>query len=202
MKLWRWARRKLVLELGDPSRYTEAEEEIAKRLLTHDPVLGAELVDEGAEIARRQESDVESIERRATTLQGAVALATTLTVAGGALFLDTERIPSRCWRIAFASVLAVAVFSFVASGVRALGASSRTHPWAYPGYEDIFEHAQADLAEARAARAAALLKGAGFNLRIVRLKGGYLNAAVFWFRLALIALLGLAVAIVIHVATT
>jgi hypothetical protein len=200
MRLWRSLRDRLVLELGDPTQYTEPEEKIAERLLTDDSVLSAELVDEAAEIAGRQQEDAESIGRRAATLQGAVALATTLTLAGGALILDAERVPSRCWRLALASVLTVAVFSFVAAGVRALGASSRTHPWSYPGYDDIFDHAQTDLGPARAARAAAMLKAAGFNLRIVQLKGGYLNAAVFWFRIALLTLLGLAVLTVIYAA--
>lgn len=152
MSVWRRARGRLVLELGPPTHYTEPESEIAERLVTNDEVLGAELVEEAIEIARRQEEDVNSIERRAGALQGAVALATTLTVAGGALLLDTERIPSRGWRVVSASVLGIAAIAFVVSGIRAVGASSRTLPWAYPGYSDILERASTDLSRARGAR--------------------------------------------------
>jgi hypothetical protein len=187
-----------VLELGSAELYTEPEEEIVPRLLTDDPELSADLLDEATEMTRRQKDDAESFERRAATLQGAVAIATTLTITGGALLLDKDRIASSCWRIAFASLLAATIVSFVISGVRALGASSRTHPWSYPGYEDMFDHARLDLAHERAARTASLLKAAGLNLRIIQLKGGYLNSAVFWFRLALLALVGLAALLLIY----
>jgi hypothetical protein len=85
------------------------------------------------------------------------------------------------------------VLCFIAAGVRALGASSRTHAWTYPGFNDIFDHAEQKLSEAHAAYAGAHLKSVGRNLRIVQLKGGYLNAAVFWFRLGLSLLVVVAV---------
>jgi cytochrome oxidase assembly protein ShyY1 len=97
-------------------------------------------------------------------------------------------------------VLLLAVLAFIASGVRALGASSRTHPWTQPGFNDIFDHAKLDLTDAQAAHAAAYLKAAGQNLRIVQVKGGYLNAAVFWFRLALALLAVLAAMFVAYTA--
>jgi hypothetical protein len=86
--------------------------------------------------------------------------------------------------------------------MRALGASSRTLPWSYPAFEDIFRRAESDLAAAQGARAASLLKTAGLNLRIVELKAGYLNATVWWFRIALALLFTLAILFVAYAATT
>jgi hypothetical protein len=75
-------------------------------------------------------------------------------------------------------------------------------PWSYPAFEDIFGRAESDVAAAQAARAASLLKTAGLNFRIVELKAGYLNAAVWWFRIALAVLLALAILFVTYAATT
>jgi hypothetical protein len=201
LKLWRSVRDRLILPLGEPKYFREDEEELARRLKTSDTKLAGALLAEAEELARRPHEDAESIDRRATTLQGAVALATTVALAGGALLIDPTKLRSEGWRITFAAVLAGVVIAFVASGMRALGASSRTLPWSYPAFEDIFRRAESDLAAAQGARAASLLKTAGLNLRIVELKAGYLNAAVWWFRIALALLFTLAL-FVAYAATT
>lgn len=202
LKLWRSVRDRLILPLGEPRYFREDEDELARRLKSSDTKLAAALLAEAEELARRPHEDAESIDRRATTLQGAVALATTVALAGGALLLDPTKLRSEGWRITFAAVLAGAVVAFVASGMRALGASSRTLPWSYPAFEDIFERAESDVAAAQAARAASLLKTVGLNFRIVELKAGYLNAAVWWFRIALALLLALAILFVTYAATS
>jgi hypothetical protein len=183
---------RLVLPLGEPEIYTEAEVDLATRLRVPDKELSSMLLAEAQEIDRIQHSSAESIQSRAMTLQGAVAIATTLTLTAGGLVLDRTKIESHAWRIAFASVLLAAVLAFIASGVRALGASSRTYPWAHSGFNDIFDHAKLNVTVAQAAYAAAHLKSAGQNLRIVQAKAGYLNAAVRWFRVALALLAVLA----------
>jgi hypothetical protein len=202
LKLWRSVRDMLVLQLGEPRHFREDEDELARRLTTSDTELAAALLAEAEELARRPHEDAESIDRRATTLQGAIALATTVALAGGALLLDPTKLRSDSWRIAFACVVAAVVIAFVASGVRALGASSRTQPWSYPAFEDIFGRAQSNLVTAHAARAASLLKTSGLNFRIVEVKAGYLNAAVWWFRIALALLVLLAVLFIVYAATT
>jgi len=50
-------------------------------------------------------------------------------------------------------------------------------------------------------RAASLLKTAGLNFRIVELKAGYLNAAVWWFKIALALRLILALLLTPYAAT-
>jgi hypothetical protein len=180
---------RLVLPLGEPEFFTEDEDSIAKRVQVKP------LADAGALLAQAKEMNegvaktVESIEARAMTLQGAVAIATTLGLAAGGLLLDPTKIPSHGWRIAFAVALTLTVTAFILSGLRALGASSKTYPWAFPAHEDIFDQAKMDLASAQAARTASYLKSVGLNERIASVKGGYLNAAVYWFRVALALLL-------------
>jgi MFS family permease len=191
---------RLVLPLGEPEFYTEQEAELAQRLQVADKEVSAMLLAEAQEIDRSQHSSAESIQSRAMTLQGAVAIATTLTLTAGGLLLDRTKIESHGWRVAFAIVLLLAVLAFIASGVRALGASSRTFPWAQPGFNDIFDHAKLDLTTAQGVHAAAYLKAASQNLRIVQVKGGYLNAAVSWFRLALTLLAVLAAMFVAYTA--
>jgi cytochrome oxidase assembly protein ShyY1 len=200
MKLWRTIKslfvdhvwHVLVLQLGEPEFYTEDEAELAKRLTVSDNGLSAALLAEAEQIDRNNHDSAEGIEARAMTLQGAVAIATTLTLAAGGFLIDRTKVESNAWRISFAAVFLLTVLCFIAAGIRAIGASSRTHAWTYPGFTDIFEHARLQLSDARAAYAAAHLKSAGMNLRIIQLKGGYLNAAVFWFRLALALLVVLA----------
>lgn len=202
LKLWSSVRDRLILPLGEPRYFREDEDELARRLKTSDTTLAAQLLAEAESLARRPHEDAESIDRRATTLQGAVALATTVALAGGALLVDPTKLRSEGWRITFAAVLAGVVVAFVVSGVRAVGASSRTLPWSYPAFEDIFGRAELDVAAAQAARTASLLKTAGLNLRIVALKAGYLNAAVRWFRIALGLIVALAILFVAYAATT
>jgi MFS family permease len=179
---------RLVLRLGQAQVFVQKEEEIAKRLYSADDAVSAALLAEAEAIDRRQYDSVESIERRAMTLQAAVAIAATLTLAAGGLLLDPAKIESQSWRIAFAVALLLPAAAFIASGVRALGASSRTHPWTVPSAEDIFDHAKLDLRRIHAVRAAAYVKSAGMNVRIVEVKAGYLNASVRWFRIALVLL--------------
>jgi hypothetical protein len=75
------------------------------------------------------------------------------------------------------------VLSFVTSGIGVLGASE---PIRIPRLRRSF-----------AARAP---DPDGLRLRVVELEAGYLNAAVRWFRIALLALLGLAALIVLYAA--
>jgi len=183
---WRshvWPR--LVLELGDAPFYNDPEDEMTARLWVKDDALAALLVSEAERVDGDQHTTAASIESRAMTLQGAVAIATTLTLAAAGLLLDPSKIGGHNWRMGFAAILAATVISFLTSGIQALRSSSQTYPWTVPGYNDIFVHATQSLSAARAAYAAAQLHSAGRNMRIVQVKGGYLNAAVFWFKVAL-----------------
>jgi hypothetical protein len=199
LKSWNnHVRDRLVVPLGDPKFFTETEDELANRLHTTYPAAAEALLEEAREMNEGIARTTESIELRAMTLQGAVAIATTLALAAGGLLLDRTKVPSHEWRIALGVVLTLAVGAFIFSGLRALGASSKTHPWAVPAYDDIFDHASMSLARAQAARAAAQLKVVGYNERIVSVKAGYLNAAVFWFRIALVLLLASAAMLLVY----
>ena len=65
---------------------------------------------------------IESAERRATALQGTVAIAASLVVAGAGLLLDTTKIGDQEWRAAFASMLALFTVCLLGCVWRALGA--------------------------------------------------------------------------------
>ncbi len=188
------------IPLGEAQYYIEPELELARRLNVRDPELAAALLDEAQERDRSHHDTANSLQGRAMTLQSAVAIATTLTLTAGGLLLDRTKIASQSWRLSFATVLLAAVVAFIGSGVQALRSSSNTFPWSYPGSNDIFDRARADLAWARASRTATYLKCAGLNARIVQVKGGYLNAAVRWFKIALGLLAVLAVLFVAYTA--
>ena len=189
------------MQLGEPEFYTEDEATIAAKLTVSDPELAIMLDAEAVGVYDAQLASAASIESRATTLQGTVGIAVTLALAAAGLLLDPSKIPSHWWQLSFALILVVAVASFIASGLRAVQASSQTFPWAVPGFGDIFEHAGMTSAAARAAHATAHLRSAGRNVRIVQIKAGYLNAAVFWFMIALLCLATLAVVLLVYVAT-
>jgi hypothetical protein len=188
----------IVVPLGEAQFYMEGELELAHRLGSSDAVMSERLLNQAQSIDANQHQVAESIEARAMTLQGAVAIATTLAIAAGGLLVDRSKVSSAGWRITFSVVVLSAVLAFIASGLRALQASSTTFPWAYPGFNDIFDHAAGDVRWARARAAASHLKAAGDNLRIVQVKGGYLNAAVGWFRIALALLAALAITFVAY----
>jgi|NGEPerStandDraft_6_1074524.scaffolds.fasta_scaffold06649_5 hypothetical protein len=196
--MWRKIRGRLILELPDPRAYRESEQAIADSLLTDDPELAKFLLDEAEASSRRPFESAESIERRATTLQGAVAIATTFTLTGSALLFDRTKLSSDGWRVAFAVLFLLAIVSFVCSGVRALSASSRTFRWSFPGWNDIFDRARLETPRAYATRSASLLKAAGINQAIIETKAGYLNAAVRWFRAALLFLVLATIAMLVY----
>ena len=156
---------RISLPLGPAQFYTEPESDLAARLRTRDDTLGSELLVQAQETNRSQHESAESVQARAMTLQGAVAIAATLTLAVGSLVADRTKILTEPWRFVFAVLFLATVASFIAAGLRALQASSNTHRWAFPGVNDIFDHAASDLPWARAKRTASYLKCAGLNAR-------------------------------------
>lgn len=139
----------------------------------------------------------------ATTLQGTVAIAATVAVAGGGLVLDASKIRGDDWRSAFAIGLGAVVLLLVLTAFRATGASTRTLSFTTPSDDDIFERAKASAAAAaKTRRAAYLLHGYGRNNEVAALKVGYLRTAAFWFRGALLGLLALTVMLAAYVIDT
>lgn len=171
-----------------PERFNEAVEQLAAELKSeHSEVSKAVLAEAEAIFAEPQER-IESAERRATTLQGTVAIAASLAIAGGGLLADTTKVQGQGWR----TVLALALVAFVACltgcAVRAVGATLRIFSFQEPGPERIFDRAKMNEPDALAHRAAELLRAAGVADEIAKVKVGLLRSAGWWFRLALLML--------------
>jgi hypothetical protein len=183
---WWWER--LFVPVPGPTHYLESEDEIAARLK---PAEGRseDTLAEAQALFDEPFTRSDGIERRATTLQGAVTIAASFALAGGALLLDTDKIAAQGWRVALVIPYAVTIVSLLACGLRALRATSRVLVWHYPHPEGVLKRVELTDDEAHIARAAELLYCAGRNQATVRYKVAQMRAAAHWFALALVALL-------------
>jgi hypothetical protein len=187
------------LPLDAPRRFTEPHAELVERLTPRtadgniDEERTKEVLAEAQETYASADARIEGAERRATTLQSAVAIATSLLLAGGALLADASKVRGDGWRAALALFLVLTVASLALAGLRALGATSRIHIVHRPTPTNIIERTAAPAAEARLDLAAETLKDYGYNTKVADWKVAYLGAAAWWFRWALAFLLALAV---------
>ena len=160
-----------------------------------------EILEEAQELFKIPLARGEAAERRATTLQGAVAIAATFSLAAGSLLAEADKVHSQLWRVVFAVVLALIVFCFVVAGVVGLQATSKISAWQDPADERRFaERADASVAEAQMARANELLVTYGQNHALAEWKIKRATLAARWFRAALGLLLLLAVLFFCYVA--
>lgn len=197
-KIWQQIWTRIALPLDEKEEFAGTAEEVIEKLKTDDDNVAAALLDEAEKIASEPFERAEGAERRATTLQGAVAIAASFGIAAGAFLLDTNKIGSAGWRQLFAIVSFGFVFCLVAAGFRAVGAVYRVHEWRFPDAEQIYERAGMTAADARTMRAAALLRTVARNHAIARWKVACMRAAAWWFRLALVFLLADALLLVLY----
>jgi hypothetical protein len=198
-----WVRRrvydKAFLPIAPPTRFTEPHDGLVRQLTprTDDGALDEdrtkEILDEAQATFASADARIEGAERRATTLQGAVAIAASLLVAGGALLADAAKVRGDCWRAALAVSLVLTVVTLILSGVRALGATTHIHVVHRPTPTTILARTATPAGEARIDLAAETLKDYGYNTKVADWKVAYLGAAAWWFRWALSFLLALAV---------
>jgi hypothetical protein len=126
------------LPLDPPSEFTEPERELAERLmprtLSGEPDLErcGEVLAEALAIYARPEERVDSAERRATTLQGAITIAASFLLAGAAFLADPGKVRGEGWRISLAAVLLTVIVCLLLAGFRALAATSRIHVFRRP----------------------------------------------------------------------
>jgi hypothetical protein len=134
---------------------------------------------------------IDGVERRATSLQGSVAIAATLTLAGGGLIIDPSKVTDDGWRVALAVGVGLVVVLLVFTGMRAHTATNRRFSFRAPAdsAELMDRAAKAKPSDYKRQRAAYLLWAYGRNNEIAAVKVEYLWKAAFWFRLALLALL-------------
>lgn len=199
-KKWRRRRTKLPIALvplwdyvmvpaEPPERFaTESLGDLANKLKTTDEDVAAAVLSEAEAAYSEPQQRIDSAERRATTLQGTVAIAASVALAGGGLLLDPSRIHGRCWRIAIVVLLALFVVCLLGCAVRALGATVRIFHFEEPGFTRITDRASMSSADAKTYRAAELLRAAAVADMIGSVKVGLLRSAAWWFRVALVLL--------------
>lgn len=145
------------------------QESLVRSLSTDDPELAAAILAEAEEIADLMVDErVESVERRAATLQGVVAIAGSFSLAGGT-FLITQ-VQGTGWRTVLGGLLLFIVASFGLCGLRATQAAAAIQRWTAPPKLRILERSSQTLASARVERAAYVLRSAGNNARFARWK--------------------------------
>lgn len=168
-----------------PESFPQCLHELRRRLETKDDALASELLADAESLNTEVEMRIQGVQQRATTLQGAVAIAAAVALSGGGLILDKTKVSEHDWRVVFAVGLGLLVALLTISAFRALGASSRAFVFLTPSDEDIFQRAKLSAAAAKSWRAAYLLQVYGHNNEVAALKVGYLKEAARWLRAAL-----------------
>lgn len=186
-----------------PESFPQPVEVLWQQLRTSNDVLADELLSDAQRLFDEAGASAESAERRATTLQGTVAIAATVALTGGALVFDPNKIHGAGWRTAFAVGLALLVMTLVMTAWRALGASSRLHTFRTVSDENILARAQLPTAAmAKTRHTAYLLHAYGRNAEVVQVKIWYLKKAAKWFRCALLVFVILVVMACVYVVHT
>lgn len=187
------------LQVDDDSDFEESTEELRNGLAAATEPLAAEILAEAEAIHNRVVDRVEGAERRATTLQGAAAIAAGLTLTGAGLLVDTK-ISGAGWQLLFGLVLVFLTVSLVLCAYRATLASTKVFRWTAPDSRAILNRPSGTVIDARTARAAELLKMVGDNARFARYKVAMMRAAAEWLTRALAALVAFALAAFLYTA--
>ena len=195
---WRKLRDRFELGVDTPTEFLQGEEALVAELTPHegnadaDAKRSEEVLREAQHIYSTADERAAGATTRATTLQGAVAIATSLLLAGSGLVFDQAKLQGAGWRVGFAVLLLGATFALVMTGLRALSATSTIHRWHRPTAESIVSRTKLPETEARIRLAAETLVDYSFNTKIAAWKVAYLGAAAWWFRIALGVFLALA----------
>lgn len=183
----RWLWDYVFVPADPPERFaTESLADLASRLRTDAPDLAAAILAEAEATYSEPQERIESAERRATTLQGTVAIAASVALAGAGLLLQPGRIVGDLWRIAFGVLLILFVICLTGCAIRALGATARVFNFEEPGIDRIFDRVKMNRADVLTHRAAELLRAFAVADMIGSVKVGLLRAAAWWFRLAVV----------------
>ena len=196
-KMRRTVQRRWLPEPDSRNEFPFTVDELVERLKTDDTELAADILKEAEDISDRMvEGRVESVERRSATLQGVVAIAATFVLTGGTLLVS--QINGSGWRATCGVLLLVSVASFALCGLRATQAASRWQEWSAPPRQAIFDRPDDGVALGRIAQAAAVLRSAGRNSSLARLKVTLMRMAVWHLQNALVALALLAAVLVAY----
>jgi hypothetical protein len=198
---WRTSVRTAIFgaDADDTNEFPHDREELEEMLSTTDPELAMEILDEARDTwSTMVDGRVESVERRAATLQAVVAIAATFTLTGGTLII--AQIHGRSWRGMAGAMLLICVTLLALCGWLATQASSQYRRWVIHPRQAIFTRPEHSSADARIARAASFLYQAGNNSKHARWKMTKLRKAVSYLRLALGALVAFAALMLVYAA--
>jgi hypothetical protein len=109
-KLAGWRRRLydyIVVPAEVPEDFNQPLADLIDQLSPVDEKTAAVVLEEAEAIRNDAEDRIKGAERRATTLQGTVAIAASLVIGGAGLLLDPSKVSDRWWRIGFAVILAL-----------------------------------------------------------------------------------------------
>ena len=186
LRLLRRILRRWEEDVESPAEFTHPREQIVDQLKTDDQAEARDILTQAKGLYDSVDLRSESVERRATTLQGVVSIAATVTVAGGALLLDPGKIGGALWRSVFAGLFSGLLYCFIATAYRATQASTKVHTWTLANPEDILRRSNSTTADIETA--ADLLIAYGRNAKIANWKVAYMRAASEWFLRGLIFL--------------
>jgi hypothetical protein len=182
-----------------PRRFNETTDALLTRLCQPSNAVITELLEEANAAFAGATDRSESAERRAATIQSAISIAASLTLAGGSLLLGANNVANEDWRIGIAIGFAVAVLMFAMAAWRAFLVTWPRFMWATPGATDIPDHATGNTAdEIRLKRVADLLVAYGRNDSIAQIKIRLLGQAVRWMLSALAVIAALAISLAIY----
>jgi hypothetical protein len=184
----RWWWNRLFIQVDRPYFFAgETRNDIREKLK---PAAGraSELRTEAQRINDDELERREHVERRATALQGAVAIAFGFALAGGALMLDPKTLPDERWRNLVAAAYLATLICLAATAGRALRGTVRVHAYHHPDPSGPAKRATGADDEAELERAAELLYVYSRNQPIVDYQVTQMRAAGHWFALAIIGL--------------
>jgi hypothetical protein len=156
------------------------------------------LVADVTEATRAATERTEASERRAGTLAGAVAIASSLTISGAGLALDTGKIHEHQWRIVFLALFALVAGFFVLAGLYATRTIVGWRTWSWLSPARTLDRADEAEDEQRMMRAAELLATFAFNWEVADVKLRALDSAFRCLVAALLMVVLLAGAFVVY----
>ena len=169
-----------------PAFFPQSPAELEAQLAATDAEVAEILCHEAEGLFTSIRIHIENIERRATALQGTVAVATSFTLTGGTLVLFQATHRSHIWRATTALGLLCVVATLVVSALLSLGATHRIYAFLTPSDNKFVDRAKATPRDARIARTAYVLTAYAWNNERAELKALYLRRAGAALALALV----------------
>lgn len=186
--------------VGHPAWFRRNPEEIARDLMVTDPNQAQALLAEAQALYQSAAERAEHAERRAASLQTAVAIAFTFSLAGAGLLLDPTKVHGIWWPRLIALVFALTIGALVMTATRSLSAlTKRTRPHVI-GEADfaLLATPHDELARGRVQLAARYLRYYGRNQRIADHKVELMQAGAWWLTRALVGIAALVILVLCY----